>query len=256
MKTLINAFLPFILITVTIQAQDTAPELAPIMAKYEEAVITLSSQKTAAVQRTIQPYLDALNASERTVTNAGNLPAVAAINKEKNAVGSTMEPEFPADLPKALISQRKSCMEGLARIETSYQTNIKRIDAGYLKDLASLEARAARNPQLAEQVATQKQRLLAGVKGGAISKETLEKELIGHWYWGSEKLWVAITADGKAYLDTMVLIWSVEKDGKVLFVDTQNPKSKAVCEFDIESKSFVGTNFDGKPVEGKLRLKK
>lgn len=247
---------------VVLRAEELSPELAPYAEKYEADSIALQAQKTAAVQRNQAPYLAALDAAEKSATTAGNLPLVAAITKERNTVGGAMALALPDDLPRTLQSPRKSLIEGLARIEASHATNQQRIDAAYLRALASLQTKAASNPKLATQIAAQKQQLLDGVKPGAkaasptIPRNVLEKELIGHWFWGSEKLWVSITPNGKAYLDTKVLDWSIGSDGSVTFVDTKDANAKAVCQFDIAGKSFTGTDFDGKPVKGTLKLKK
>lgn len=256
------ALLFSLVVAAALQAEELSPELVPFTEKYEADSIALQSQKNAAVQRNQAPYLAALDAAEKSATTAGNLPLVAAITKERNTVGGAMALALPADLPRTLQSPRKSMIEGLARIEASFATNQQRIDAGYLRSLASLQPKAASNPKLATQLAAQKQRLLDGVKPGAkaasptIPRDVMEKELIGHWYWGSEKLWVAITANGKAYLDAKVLDWSVGSDGSVTFVDTKDTNAKAVCQFDVTGKSFTGTDFDGKPVKGTLKLKK
>lgn len=165
-------------------------------------------------------------------------------------------------MPKSLKNSRESYLDGVERIETTHFENQKRIDADYLRSLGSLQSKAAANTKLATQIAAEKQRLLDGVKskdgkaGKALSKEELAKELIGHWYWGSEKLWVAITADGKAFLDTKILTWTADDDGTVTFVDTQETDASAVCRFDISGKSFTGTNFDGTPVKGTLKEKR
>lgn len=243
-------------------AQDLEPELFPLAVKHEQASKTLSEQKEAALARAREPYLKALESAEDFATTAGELPVVAAVNRERSGLSGAVAKEFPDGLPKNLRAARKSFVDAVERVETTYASNRQKIDADYLRSLAGLQSKAAASPKLAEQIAGEKKKLLEGVQAGsggkvpALPKETLEKELIGHWFWGTEKLWVAITADGKAYLDTKVLAWEVNRDGSVTFTDTADSKAKALCEFDIPDKTFKGTGFDGQPVKGWLKLKK
>ena len=242
-------------------AADLLPELTPFAQKHAAESEILSTQKDAAINRLRQPYLTALDSAEHSATSASNLPVVAAVTRErKNVLESGLEGNFPNDLPKTLQSPRKSCMDGLLRIETSYVTNQQRIDADYLKALASLQPRAANNPALAEQIASEKQRLLDAIKtipkAGAISRETMEKEVMGRWYWGdTTKVWVSLAEDGKAYLGSKKLMWSVNSDNSITFTDIDAPKSKSTCFFDLKKGTFTGTDFEGKSVKGVLYQK-
>ena len=255
-------FCLFALSAPILQAEVLEPELFHLAVKYEEDSKTLLKQKKAAVARSGERYLTDLDFAEKAATAAGDLPLVAIIIKERNSLGDKPAKEFPEGLPRSLKNSRESYLEGVERLDAMQVTNQQRIDADYLRSLAALQTKAATNPKLATQIAAEKMRLVNGVKveaaGGnpSISKEALEKELIGHWYWGSEKLWVAITADGKAFLDTKILTWTAGEDGTVTFVDTKDADAKAVCRFNITDKNFTGTNFDGTPVKGTLREKR
>jgi len=274
------------LFVISIQAADLVPDLMPSTEKYESESITLQVQKAAAVKRAQEPYVAALDAADRQATTAGNVPLVSAINKERSSIGPVMAPASPPDLPKVLESARRKLIEELARIEKNFIATQQRIDADYMRALGALQAKATGDPVLTQQVGEQKKKLLAGIRpvakpagttasattpttaanpsaapaaaGGSstMSNEQLAKELDGHWFWNTEKLWVAISPNGKAYLDTLKLSWSAGEDGSVIFVDLANPQSKAVCRFDFPGKSFTGTGFDGKPVTGTLKMKR
>lgn len=252
----------FALLSPILQAEILEPELFQLAVKYEEDTKTLQQQKTAAIERSGKRYLTDLDFAEKSATASGDLPLVAAIVKERDSLSRSPGKEFPEGLPRSLKNSRESYLDGVERIETTHLENQERIDADYLRSLGSLQSKAAENPKLATQIAAEKQRLLERVKskdttsGNPLSKEELAKELIGHWYWGSEKLWMAITADGKAFLDTKILTWTAEDDGTVTFVDTKETDATAVCRFDIPDKSFTGTNFDGTPVKGTLKEKR
>ncbi len=260
MKTWISCLLTFV--SPIIQAEILEPELFQLAVQYEEDTKTLEKQKSAAVERSGKRYLTDLDFAEKSATASGDLPLVAAIVKERDSLSQKPGKEFPEGLPKSLKNSRESYLDGVERVETTHLENQERIDADYLRALGALQTKAASNPKLATQIAAEKQRLLDGVKskerkaGNALSREKFAKELIGHWYWGSEKLWVAITADGKAFLDTKILTWTADDDGTVTFVDTQETEATAVCRFDIPDKSFTGTNFDGTPVKGTLKEKR
>jgi hypothetical protein len=261
MKTLLAFAFAFTLVS-NLPAADLLPELTSFATKHESESEILKMQKTAAVTRMRQPYLAALDSAEHSATNAGNLPTVAAITRERTALqDGGLEGAFPNDLPRTLQSPRKSCMDGVLRIETSYVTNQQRIDADYLKALASLQPRAANNPALAAQITAEKTRLLENIKTapklGAVARETMEKEVLGRWYWGdTTKLWVLLSEDGKAYLHTRKMTWTVNSDGSITFTDLNSPRSKSICFFDLKKNTFTGTDFDGKSVKGVLYQKK
>jgi hypothetical protein len=64
-------------------------------------------------------------------------------------------------LPKALQAPRKACLDAMARVGTDLAPRQKAINSAYLQALASLQAKAATKPELAEQIAAEKERVFA-----------------------------------------------------------------------------------------------
>src|SRR3989442_555616 len=79
-------FLAVALASIDILAQATAPELAPLAAKYEADIKALDAARVEALSRAQQQYLDALTATEKTSGLSGNLAAVAAIHKDRDSL--------------------------------------------------------------------------------------------------------------------------------------------------------------------------
>lgn len=151
-------------------AQSFAPELAPVAEKYKADIAALDTQRTAALAQAQQSYTAALDAAEKTATTTRNLESVAAIAKERTAVKSgLMTPEFPFDLPKGLQTARKSYLDASTRIRTAEIPRRKAVDADYLRALANLQSRAGANSDLAQQLAAEKEKLLAGAASATAS---------------------------------------------------------------------------------------
>lgn len=161
MKAPIAAFL-LVLAASSAFAQTVAPELAPAAAKYKADMATLDAQRLAALAQAQKSHAAALDAAEKTATAAGNLPVVAAITKERESlIADTLTPNFPDGLPKNLLATRKAYLDAAAHIRANEATRRSAIGAEYLRALASLQSKAAANPELAQQIATEKGNLLA-----------------------------------------------------------------------------------------------
>jgi hypothetical protein len=89
--------------------------------------------------------------------------------------------------------------------------------------------------------------------GTRITHRELEKEVIGHWTYGSPKVWLGVRPDGKAYLEKAVMTWTVNSEKSVVLTDPGKPGLHATLEFDSRVDSFTGTDFDGKRINGVRR---
>jgi hypothetical protein len=143
-------------------AQNLAPDLAPLAAKYKSETAALDAQRAAALKQAQQPYIAALDSAEKNATTAGNVAAVAAIATERGGLGKELlAPSPPAGLPKELQAPRKTCLDAIARARAADAPRRQTLDAAYLRALAGLSAKAAKDPDLAKQIETEKQNLLA-----------------------------------------------------------------------------------------------
>jgi hypothetical protein len=164
-------------LAMTLHAQDLAPELAPLTAKYRADLAAFNAQKASAVVRAQQPYVFALDGAEKSATSAGNLGAVAAITKEREALkDGTMDAAFPEDLPKALQAPRKACLDAMARVGADLEPRRKTINAAYLQALSSLQTKAVANRDLAEQIAAEKEKLLASADDESV--DATKKQIV------------------------------------------------------------------------------
>jgi hypothetical protein len=154
--------LPFLLscaLIPTLQAQDLAPELVPMAAKYKADLEALDTQKDTEAVRVSQAYIAALAEAEAKATAGGDLKGLAAIGQERDDAKNGALPEkIPADLPKGLHGARKSCFEALARVAKDFTTREDRVRSDYVRSLATLDLRARNNAVLAAQIASEKER--------------------------------------------------------------------------------------------------
>jgi hypothetical protein len=147
-----------------LHAQELAPELAPLAAKYLADLAALNGPKAAELARVTQPYLAALDAAEAKATTSGDLKSLAGITQERSEARSgEMRDSAPTDLPKGLHSARKSCLDGVARVTKDFTARQDRVKADYVKALAGLEARARSNAALAAQIAGEKDRVVRDI---------------------------------------------------------------------------------------------
>lgn len=153
----------------TLHAEEFLPEIAPYVAKYKSDTGALTEQKNASLESPKRTYLAALATAEASATNAGHVPTVAAITREREAIDkAAIAAEFPKDFPKNLQSPRKAYLDSLGRVSADFNARQQRIDAEYLRTLASLQTKANANPALADQIASQKNRLLNNPGSGGL----------------------------------------------------------------------------------------
>ena len=164
-----TVFILTLALATLLRAQDLAPELAPLAAKYKADIAALEAQKSAALARAEQTYSTALDGVEKTATAAGKLEVVAAVTKERESIkGGLMAPALPSELPKSLGPARKAYMDAAARAAAEIIPKRRAANAEYLRALASLQPKAAGNAELARQIATEKERLLSNAAAGVV----------------------------------------------------------------------------------------
>ena len=178
-----------------LHAQDLAPELAPLAAKYKADTAALGAQKEAAITRVALVYSAALDSAEKTETTAGHLPALTAITLERGDLKKNeVKPELPSDLPKGLHSVRKAYLDDLARVVADFAQRQQRIAADDIRVLSSLQTRAGSNAALAKQIMEEKERVLQSATAGSAAE--FEHRLIGtKWNW-NDNFPVTFEADG------------------------------------------------------------
>ena len=149
--------------SVILVAQDLPPQIQPLADKYKSDLAILESQRTAAVGRAQQVYVVALNAAENAALAASQLPVIAAITAERQAVTrDSMLAEFPRGLPTTLQVARKVYMDTVARIAAEVPTRREKLGVEYLRALNALQASA--DAELSTAIADEKMRVIADAK--------------------------------------------------------------------------------------------
>ncbi|MEI7946664.1 MAG: hypothetical protein WCJ02_08205 [bacterium] len=198
-------------------AQELLSELAGPAAKHKASNEALDKQKQESVASATKSYLSALDGIEKSATAKGELDLVAAVVKEREAaVAGALDPELPTALPKAkLQSTRKTLLAKIEQLNVDFAKRKKLVDADYLRFLATLQTKAASNPELAKQLAAEKAALLAGStdngSGGATARVAHGKNIIVNGDF--EKV-----ADGKAEGWLYGDLVTVEKENKNSFI--------------------------------------
>lgn len=200
-------------------AQDLLPELAAPAAQYKTAVETLDKQKLEAIAGAAKSYVSALDSVEKAATAKGELELVATVVKEREAAASgALEPDLPAALPKARLQMsRKSLLASIKRISADFAKRKNKADADYLRVLATLQSKAAANPELAKQLAAEKTALLgndgaAAEPGKKASKKANAKNVVVNGDFET------VTTDGSPEGWRFRECAKVEKEGKNTFM--------------------------------------
>jgi hypothetical protein len=210
-------------------AQTLAPELAPIATKYKADVAMLEAQRLAAIAQSQNAYTATLGTAERSATTAGKVDLLAAIANERASVtGGLMPPAFPPGLPKELQVPRKTYLDALARIRAADAPRRQAIDAAYLRALATLDAKGAKNPELAKQLESERKAVIASTQAGAGGSKSNAKSAVVNGTFdladedGRAKAWVK--KDGDAF--------RVAREGTngVLHASAKVPGYSQVCQ--------------------------
>jgi len=143
-----------------------------------------------------------------------------------------------------------------SRYKADVQAALKPIQDRYIAQYEALSRSFTTRGDLAAAVAVQQEiaalrkAATEEVGGTAVSRQQLEKQVLGVWYYGSPKIWLSLREDGKAYLDKLVLTWTVNAEKSIVLTDPQRPGAHATLEFDSRVESFTAKDFDGKRLSG------
>ena len=158
-------------------AGELAPELAPLAQAHTSATEALAEQRAAELARLRKPYLDALAAADLAATEAGDTTALREIETEREAVNrGKLRAEMPKALPRKLSPVRRALVSAEPKAHAEFDKKQKALDAAYLQKLAGLQAKAAGNAALAEQIAAEKSRVVSGIHGAVTD---LKSDLAG-----------------------------------------------------------------------------
>jgi len=143
-----------------LHAQELAPELASLAAKYKADTAAIEGQRKTEASRLANVYGAALDAAEKAETSAGHVNTVAAITRERDSVKKDeVISTFPNDLPKGLRTARKGYLDGIERVVNELGQRQQRINADYLRALAAFQQRVGSNEQITKQIAEEKERV-------------------------------------------------------------------------------------------------
>jgi hypothetical protein len=222
----------FAVISPSAFSQELLPDLAPASAAFRTNSTLLHDQKAQALEGIRKPYAAALDAAEQAATAAGSTSAIRAILKEREAAlkGELIEVP-PPELPRNLVATRKTCLRGIEKVHEDFAQRQKALDVAYLKTLATLQPKAAKDAALAAQIATEKQRVLGKTYGPitdlrtSLEGTTWKASTGSVWHFEGGKLNGEHKFDTPA-ADKVRISWSssgsdiftLDKDGKTLLV--------------------------------------
>ena len=173
----VRAWFLVMLASCAILRADVSPELAALVEKHQADLAALEAQTVAAPAHSRKIYLAELDAADRSAVSSGDIKGAAAISAERSAISGEGDLPLtaPPDLPASLRTPRKMCQTDLARFAADRALRQKRIDADYLRALATLQGQASPNTILAAQVAAEKSAFLKS----AAAKEAVGTNAVG-----------------------------------------------------------------------------
>ncbi len=202
-----------------VRAEDLAPELAPLAAKYKADITALTDEQTAAVTKAKQQYVTALDEAAKTAAGSNNRKALEAIAHEKEALNfpeAAVEP-YP-DLPLSLQTMRKSYLAATERAAAAFAPRIQMLNDEYLRALKFLEVKAVTNPELAKQIAIEKANLTSHAPAASLSERLINTT----WkWWGTET--ITFLPGGKAR-------WSYSNHDSFTWKQTRSNKIEGTTE--------------------------
>ncbi len=166
MHPLIRSIVIGACLLVAAPAGELAPELAPLAQIHTTTTKTLASQRAAELARLRKPYLDALTAADLAATEAGDANVLREIEAEREAVNrGRLRAEMSKALPRKLSPVRRALISAEPKTHAEFDKKQKALDTAYLQKLGALQSKAAGNAALAEQIAAEKLRVVAGIQG-------------------------------------------------------------------------------------------
>lgn len=142
---------------------DLPPSLKPHSDRFEadRAALTASAEKHLKTPR--DRYLLALTSAEKAATAAGKQQDAVAIAAEMRDVGAgTPAEEFPPDLPRVLLPQRRDYMTAVATVTKTVPTKLRELADKYLQAIAAFEKSGLKPTDAAiiNAVSAEKQRVM------------------------------------------------------------------------------------------------
>ena len=146
-----------------LHAQELPAPLQPLADKHKSDLATMEAQRDVAIGHAQQTYIAALSAAENAAITASQLPVIAAVTEERQALTkSSMSSEFPPDLPKTLQPARKTYVDAVVRIAAESSARQDKIDVEYVRSLNNLQTSA--NAELSKTIADEKLRFLSQLR--------------------------------------------------------------------------------------------
>jgi len=138
----------------------------------DRAALTASAEKHLKPAR--DRYLLALTSAEKAATAAGKQQDAVAIAAEMRDVGAgTPAEEFPPDLPRALVPQRRDYMTAMATAAKTVPTKLRELADKYLQAIAAFEKSGLKPTDAAiiNAVSAEKQRVMDLVEAAGGSQK-------------------------------------------------------------------------------------
>lgn len=142
------------------------PQLETLAKHQKELAAGLSDERAKEIIKLQDLYIKELTVVESKATEDGNIGLVKLLKTEEQQLKNGPIPPNPPDaLPRGLHGSRKTYLRNYERMEAAFNKRRTGVDSAYLAQLGKLQKEHAADATWTEQIASEKERVLAGSWG-------------------------------------------------------------------------------------------
>ncbi len=143
-----------------------SPLLEPLAKQHKEQAVALYEERSKEQLKLGERYAMDVEAAERKATEEGDLELVKLLKAELQRLEKGPLPEKPPEaLPRRLHGSRRAYLRAYERMDEAFGKRRSELDSAYLAQLGKLQKEHPGDAALAEHIASEKERVLAGAWG-------------------------------------------------------------------------------------------
>lgn len=145
---------------------ELTPQLETLAKHQKELAAGIAGERVEELSKLQDVYIKDLTIAERKATEDGKVDLVKLLKTEVQQLkNGPIPPNPPEALPRGLHGSRKTYLRNYERMETTFNKRRTEVDSAYLAQLGKLHKEHADDATWTGQIASEKERVLAGAWG-------------------------------------------------------------------------------------------